>query len=249
MFLLAQSPRFNTGTPGVLNSGNELTITLPLLNIGVGDAANMKVTSMTLGSAQRLSPAGLPLFIGGLAVNNTTAVSGRFASGELAVGSKALLTVQGTYELGGATYGFAVNRYISIPAPAPPPFVTLKARVQVATEPGLWTYTIFNDEPLNSQQFIAAFSLEIAAPVIPSGVPPGWDVETDNATYVLWYAIDPALPYPHHIAPGTNLTGFQIQSKSNDSESTSYVVTGWNHQSDQADLASADVVLSPLRTA
>jgi hypothetical protein len=248
MFLLAQAPRFNTGTPGVLNSGNELTISLPLLNIGTGDAANMKVTSMTLGSAQRLSPAGLPLFIGGLAVNNSASVSGRFASDDLTVGSKVLLTVQGTYESGGATYGFAVNRYIAIPSPSQPPFVTLKARVQVATEPGLWTYTIFNDEPLNSQQFIATFSLEVAAPVIPSGVPQGWNVETDNATYVLWYAVDPELPYPHHIAPGSSLAGFQIQSKSGDSESTPYIVTGWNHQSDQADLASADVVLSPLRT-
>lgn len=247
MFLSAQAPRFSTWTPGVLNNENELTVSLPILNIGDSAAANVRVTGITLGSATRLSPAGLPIFIGDLGEYGTDSVAARFDASGLAVGGKYLFTIQGTYESGGATYGFAVNRYIVVPTPSHPEVVWLRARVEVAVEPGIWTYTIFNDEPPDNPQFITTISLDVVAPVTVTGVPEGWEVETDNATYVLWYATDLQLPYPHHIAPGRFLGGFQIQSQRRESESTAYVVTGWNHQSDEAGLVSPDVVLSPSR--
>ena len=60
--------------------------------------------------------------------------------------------------------------------------------------------------------FINAISLDMAAPFTVTQTPPGWAVDTDNASYVLWYAADVQLPYPNHIAPGALLTPFQIQS-------------------------------------
>jgi hypothetical protein len=248
---LAQSvvaPQFTSGTPEILNSENELTVSLPLLNIGSEAAANVELTDIILRSTTRLSPAGMPLFIGNLAPDNTAAISPRFDSRPLTVGSRYLLTVRGTYDVSGTVYGFAVNRYIVVPAASPPPVELLKARVAVVVIPGSWTYTIHNNEAPLSQQFIAAFSLDIVAPVTVIGTPEGWEVETDNSSYVLWVATDQQLPYPHHIAPGGSLGGFQIQSSSRmQSESTPYVVTAWNHQSDEAGLVSPDLVLSPSR--
>ncbi len=142
----------------------------------------------------------------------------------------------------------STSESIAVLPPTQLPIALLKARVKVAVAAGIWTYTIFNDEPLSSQQFVAAFSLDVVAPVTVTGVPPGWEVETDNVSYVLWTASDLQLPYPHHIAPGGSLGGFQIQSPRKDSESTAYIVTAWNHQTDNAGLVSPGLILSPAMT-
>lgn len=245
MFLLAPAPRFSTVAPGLLNSDGQLTVSLPILNIGTADAANVRVTKISLGSAVRRSPAGLPLPLGILPVNGTASISPRFNTTGLLVGGKYLLSVQGTYEANNLTSGFAINRYIVLPAPSQSPVVYLKAHVDVAVQPGIWTYTIFNDEPVGSTEFIALFSLEVGSPFTVTGVPAGWEVETDNVSYALWVASDQQSPYPHHIPPGGSLGGFQIQSSKIGSESTGYLVAAWNHQLDQAGLVSPDLVLSP----
>jgi len=247
MFLLAEAPRFSTAAPGLLNSDGELTISLPLLNIGTADATNVKVTKISLGSAARTSPAGLPLPVGDVPFNGTSSISPRFSTAGLIVGGKYLLTVQGTYEANNITSGFAVNRYIVLPAPSQAPVLYLKAHVEVTVQPGVWTYTIFNDEPPGSSQFIALLSLEVGSPFTVTGVPDGWEVETNNVSYGLWVASDQQSPYPHHIAPGGSLGGFQIQSLQNKSESLPYILTAWNHQSNQAGLVSPDVVFSPAK--
>ena len=248
MFALASAPRFSTIAPDILNSENKISFSLPLLNIGELTAENLKVTAITLGSAVRLSPIAFPSFMGNLAASNSVPINASFASTGLNVGGKYLITVRGTYESGGATFGFTVNRVIVIPASVPFPLQLLKAHVQVATQPGVWSYTVFNDEPLDSPLFIATFALGIVAPVSVIGTPDGWSFLTDNATSVLWYATDAALPYPHHIAPGTSLAGFAIQSSRTASEATGSVVTGWDHQANQAKLSRPGSVLSPSRS-
>lgn len=247
MFLLAQAPRFSTGTPDVLNSENRVSLTLPLLNIGTGTATNVQVTSITLGSATRLSPP-LPIFLGDLGVDNTVSVYGRFSSNGLNVGSNYLVTVRGTYQSDGTTFGFTVNRYVAIPSPVEPPIRMLKARAVVAVASGVWSYTLFNDESPGSQQFVNAFALDIVAPVTITGTPVGWEVITDNASFVLWFAADQALPYPHHIAPGASLGGFAIQSSRINSEATGFSITAWEHQNDEAGLVAMDAIHSPSRT-
>lgn len=244
MVLLVQSPRFSTGTPDVLNSENRVSFALPLLNIGTGTAANVQVTSITLGSATLLSPP-LPVFLGDLGADNAVSANARFSGSGLTVGSRYLVTVRGTYESGGATFGFTVNRYIVIPSPIEAPVSLLKARAEVAASSGVWSYSLFNDESPDSPQFINAFSLDIVAPVTVIGTPEGWEVLTDNASFVLWFAADQKLPYPHHIAPGMSLGGFSIQSSRVNSEPTGFSITAWDHQNDQAGLVSLDAILSP----
>ena len=121
MFALASAPRFSTSTPDILNSENKVSFSLPLLNIGDATAENLKVTSITLGSATRLSPIAFPVFIGNVGANNSVGINAIFGGVGLNVGSKYLITVRGTYESAGATFGFTVNRSIAIPIAVPPP--------------------------------------------------------------------------------------------------------------------------------
>jgi hypothetical protein len=248
MFLLVQSPRFSTGTPEVVNSENRVSFALPLLNTGTGTAVNVRVTGITLGSAVRLSPP-LPLTLGDLGVDNAVSANARFSASGLTVGGRYLVTGKGTYQSeAGATFGFSVNRYIVIPSPVEPSIRLLKAHVNVAPASGIWSYTLFNDEAPESSQFINAFSLDVVAPVTVIGTPSGWDFQTDNASFVLWFATEQQPPYTQHIAPGASLGGFSIQSARSSSEATGYSLTAWDHQNDQAGLVTFDAVYSPART-
>jgi hypothetical protein len=237
------TPRFSTGTPDVINTAGNLSFSLPLINSGTEAAANLWLTDMTLNLATRLIPAGLPVFLGNLAVDNIVPVNGRFHGHGLLVGGRYLITVRGTYEFGGVTYGFNVNHDIIVPPPVASPIKFLNARVDVAVAPGVWSYQLFNDEASDSPQFINSFSLDVVAPVIVTGRPRGWADRTDNASYVLYSATD----QQHRIAPGASLGGFEIQSSSGSSESTGFSVTAWNHQTDQAGLVVLGAVLSPSR--
>jgi hypothetical protein len=247
MFLLSQAPRFITGTPDLINSDGKLSFALPVLNAGTGSAGNVQLTDITLGPSARLIPPAMPVFLGDLAIDNSTSVNARFDSAGLIVGNKYLITARGTYESDGSTYGFAVNRSIAIPAPSAFPVELLKAHVETALQPGVWAYTLFNDELPASPQYINAFSMDVVAPVTVTGTPAGWQVLTDNISYVAWYTDDLALPYPHHIAPGSSLGGFQIQSARTNSESIGFGITAWNHTTDQAGLVQLSATLSPSR--
>ena len=123
----------------------------------------------------------------------------------------------------------------------------LGARLDVAVSGGSWNYTVRNFELPSSTLYIATFSIDIATPVTVTSTPPGWDVETDNTSYVLWFSTDVSQPYPSHIAPGVSLGGFQLNSVKTSSESTHYVITSWNHTTDSVGPVYHDMVLTPSR--
>lgn len=247
---VAPAPSFSTRTPDVLNSAGRLSFSLPVLNTGAGPADNLIITDITLSAAARVGPA-LPLSLGDLAVDNVTLVNANFLNDGLVVGSRYLVTARGTYESGGVLYGFALNRYVVVPEPVAPPIEFLAAHVQVSVDPivGAWSYSLHNDEAAGSPRFINAISLDMASSFAVSGTPPGWAVETDNFSYVLWYAADEQLPYPHQIAPGASLGGFQIltQNAQRTSESKAFSITSWNHLTDQVDLTAFGTTLTPSR--
>jgi hypothetical protein len=125
----------------------------------------------------------------------------------------------------------------------------LIADVTVTAGPPVWSYTLINNELLDSPNFITSFSLTVDAPIIVTGTPTGWDFSTDDATYVFWYNTDPALPYPHDVAPGASLGGFSISSTATSSELLSYGLSGWDHSLDQPGPTVAGTVLSPSSSA
>lgn len=247
MFLNAKSPRFITGNADILHSEGKLAVSVPLINRGTGVASNIRITDISLDDATRLDPAGMPVFLGTLATNNLVLVNARFDASGLTLGRKYLVQIQGTYESGDATFRFVVNRSIVVPTPEAPLIELLNAHVEMSAQPNKFSYVLFNDEPRDSPQYINTFSLDVVAPIVVTGTPKGWEVETDNNSYVLWYTAAPQLPDPNNIAPGKSLGGFEIQSSNRTSESTGFSVTAWNHQTNDSGRALLGSVLSPAR--
>jgi hypothetical protein len=89
-----------------------------------------------------------------------------------------------------------------------------------------------NDEPTGSANYIAAFSLTVNAPITVTGTPSGWTDNTDNLTFVFWFNTDPALPYPHDVAPGSSLGGFTIASIGSVSTLLTAGIVSWDHSLD-----------------
>ena len=111
---------------------------------------------------------------------------------------------------------------------------TLSAHVSVDTSTaGVWSYTVFNDEPTGSPNYVTAFNLNVDAPVTVTGIPAGWDVDTNNTTFVFWFNTDAVLPYPHDIAPGSSLGGFMISSPGSVSDVITATAVSWDHSLDQ----------------
>ena len=235
----------STMTPQILNSGNVVSFSLPILNTGSDAATSVFITSMSLGTAKRVGPVA-PVFAGTLGVDNLIFANGAFSADALPVGSTAMITIDGTYQVQGATYGFQVNRFITIPAPVAPPITLLQAQLSAVEAGTTWSYTVSNNEPAGSPQQVGAFSVDIVAPVTVSSTTPGWEALTDGASYVLWYA---TTPNPNYVAPGASLSGFAIQSARTASESTGFALAAWNQTSNQAGLVALGAVLSPSRIA
>lgn len=249
MATLISAPKLVSFTPVFYSAGGQLYISLPIGNAGTAAAPSVYVTGITLGPAPRVSPAGLPVFLGDLAIGNQAALNTRFSAAGLGIGQQYLLTIRGTYGTRPAQYGYTINRYLTIPDPIPVPVPLLQATVRANLDTAVWNYTVVNNESAGSTLSIAAFSLDVANAVTVTGTPPGWAVTTDNMTSVLWYSLDAEPPYASHVQPGASLGGFQIQCATALSESTAYAVTSWDHASNAAGLVSFDYLLSPGRPA
>jgi len=237
---MASKPQIGTGNATVINTGEEVIVSITVTNIGSETASKVFLTGATLGAARRISPQNFPVYIGNLTNEGSGSIGARFSTTGLTPGQQYLLTLRGTYEAGG-TLGFVVNRYVMIPQPAPYATPRLRSHVNVLLNNATWTYTIFNDEPLGSSLYIAAFHLDIVAPTTVTGTPHGWQSESDLMTYVGWISGDA------HVAPQQALGGFEIQSPTGRSESTSYSLISWDHAANNAGPVGLDSVLSPSR--
>lgn len=121
----------------------------------------------------------------------------------------------------------------------------LNAHVDVTQSPSTWTYTLINEEAINSPDFIGGFTLSVDAPITLIGAPDGWSYQSDNLSYVYWFNTDTALPYPHDVAPGSSLGGFTIQSDISTSYSLSETLDAWDHTQDASGPSVAGNVLAP----
>jgi hypothetical protein len=110
-------PAFSTQPPIVGNSGSTFFVFLPVANIGTGPATNMQLTSIALTylgapAAVTTQPATLPYTTGSgyLAPGGVRKLDLEFNNTGLVGGNTYLLTLRGTYQTNGSTYGFALNR-------------------------------------------------------------------------------------------------------------------------------------------
>lgn len=237
------------GEPGIEHVDGQVLLNLHIMNVGEAPLGNLHITAMTLGKARRASPPGFPIVIDLIGASSTGHVTARFSSAGLATGGNILFTLSGTYTVGSVVYGLSLNRFIRLPSATASALAGLKARVESSQRANYWNYTLFNDEAPASRRSVATVSLSIAAPVAVTGIPAGWAVETDGRSFVLWYAADDAPPYPHQLAPGASLGGFQLMSARTRSEAAPAALTSWNHASDDAGPVMSDYVLTPYRFA
>ena len=125
-----------TGQPGrAVESPNKLLVALPVFNAGTADAANVQVQSITLTSAAPLIPAAFPVGLGTIPMQGSATLNASFDSSGLVAGTPYRLTVGGTYVFGGMTFGFTLNRSVTLPplAPGSSPVRTISVPPNVVT--------------------------------------------------------------------------------------------------------------------
>jgi len=227
---MATSPQFITSIPAALNLGAQLWVWLPISNVGAAEATDVTVTGITLGSTPLISPTSFPVVEGGLGAPGSLSVAATFDGSALTVGQKELLSVRGTYLANGVVSGFALNQIVTVPQPPSPAITLLQADVSVVASGNTWSYTLKNNEPSSSTQYVSCLSMDLSAPASVSATPSGWSVQTDNATYVQWFTTNAA----NQIAPGSSLSGFQLTSTASSSVATKAVINSWNQSSNAA---------------
>jgi hypothetical protein len=105
--------------PGLDEEDGTLFIALPIVNEGTATASNVRVQSIALTSATRITPTAFPVALGEIGVSGRAVLDASFTSSSLVPDQQYLLNVEGTYVLGSRTVRFVVNRDISLPPPAP----------------------------------------------------------------------------------------------------------------------------------
>lgn len=100
--------------------------------------------------------------------------------------------------------------------------------VQVDNVGNEFSYTLFNDEPVESSLFISAWRLTVAAPVTVIGTPAGWTGFTDGKTFVQWQNPED-FPFPHDIPPQSSLGGFVIRSTVATTDLLPYIAQSYDH--------------------
>jgi hypothetical protein len=145
--MLAQvsAVQFVTGKPGIAQISSTLMISLPIINNGSLTATNVMVTGVTLRTAPLLSPTTFPVSLGTIAGGASVAFQANFNAASLTVDTSYLLTVSGIYQVGSATAGFQINRFIVLPAASPGSGTLLTTTVNPLTVTG----APFPSQPLN----------------------------------------------------------------------------------------------------
>src|ERR1700731_570628 len=106
----------------VSGAGNILAITLPVFNSGTESASGVTVTTIRLqlesgddDYAELLAPLTFPISVGIIPTGGEFLVEATFEKANLHVGTQHLLTVRGTYMVGGVTSRFTINQFVTIP--------------------------------------------------------------------------------------------------------------------------------------
>ena len=116
---LASAAILGTFAPGdSLLDPNTLLSAFQITNTGSAPADNVQVTSITLPGASLTSPS-LPLNLGTIPNDGFAVVNADFSGGPFTPGGTYMVTVQGTYSVGSATYCFNLTVDLIVPPAAP----------------------------------------------------------------------------------------------------------------------------------
>lgn len=184
---------FVSGTPGVAtDTPNLLLVALPLRNVGTAPALNVQVKSATLVNSTLLAPA-LPQNLGTLPTNDGAIVNLQFDAGALLPGVSYRLTVSGTYQVAGVTYGFSVNRNVA-PPPASPGLAKLRTGniTSVIIDPGHYPVPAGGTTPPEQEGSNPIGIVVPASPrvILPLGTPASGDQAAGSASPSVGFPIN-----------------------------------------------------------
>jgi hypothetical protein len=140
--------QLEAGLPGMaLESPERFLVALPVENTGAGTAVNVQVTAASLEPAPLQTPL-FPAPLGDIAGDTDAIFEASFTSDALVSGTPYLLTVTGTYEVGGLTLDYALDRQLVFPGRSPG-----SAPLQVVSVPGVFVtgapYPPVDPEPVD----------------------------------------------------------------------------------------------------
>jgi len=94
--------------------------------------------------------------------------------------------------------------------------------------PDVWTYTVFNNQPAGSPDYVDQFSIAINAPITVTAEPSGWEYEIGlvNGVNSITFFSD---SMSTDLAPGSSLGGFKISSNTSTSVLGTADVNSWDH--------------------
>lgn len=98
--------------------------------------------------------------------------------------------------------------------------------------PGVWTYTIVNNETTGSPNFVDQFSIAINASVTVTATPAGWTDSiglVDGVMSITWSSNDSSTD----LAPGGTLGGFSLSSPGSNNVLANADVNSWDHVANQ----------------
>jgi len=116
---------FVTSMPGISPEGSTiLHSALPIVNNGAATAEKVLVTSIQLRGGVAIGPAP-PAILGSIPPGSRTTLLADFAGASFIPDGRYLMTVSGTYTVGATTFGFTLNRELTIPSPRAKPVRTI----------------------------------------------------------------------------------------------------------------------------
>jgi hypothetical protein len=124
----------------------------------------------------------------------------------------------------------------------------LHTNISLARSANTWIYTIENLEAVETNLFISAFDFDIDADIENIVTPEGWDIDTDNSTFISWNSFSKGYDNPYHIPPGGSLS-FKFDCLSSGSYQSSYLIGSWNHATDLPSDISIGAILAPKNVA
>jgi hypothetical protein len=236
-FAHAAELSFKLDQPQAFIMDDELSVGAFLTNTGP-DAFAVELTTIALEGAKRISPPVMPLVLRGN--NGNMPARGRFQSVggtfEIVAPGKRVFTIKGdALDADGKAHQFSLVVDVVVPDPNAPASIRdpgeqkkeqifLKARASVQWRPGVWEYTIRNNE---SESNVVLFDLqEFSVPISAIMVrkPQGWEVLTFESEIVF-------VTNGKGIPPGQSLGGFELSVPSApNSVNVVYLLSGMNEQ-------------------
>ena len=241
------------GDSSVQHIDQRILVSTPIMNSGLDGASRVVVDSMQLlladgvllGNSSQLS---FPRVFTPFPAGKVAGIATRFQDTHPQTGAPINQLGPPQVRITGTIDGnlpFTFMRVVDIPPSTPIEGTPFFAEVAVGANAGVFQYLVVNTSAATSPHKIAALALDIVRPCTVTGTPPGWRVDTDGSTYVLWSA--PPEVSSAQIGGGASLRGFEITSNTSAFEGNAFVLSTWDFSASAPGPMLSDMIITPAR--